>query len=185
MAPKINGISCRIVDAKSVVNKPRSRDIERGVTKFSAGQQDIVALKNLPEGGDVSVGDRISYRNFDVKNSQMRARDVLFYETPNGSRAWFDKRNINAEMGFNGFVIIVFVVVLLGLGTFAFQADAQTLFITPIERMTFMVKTLAENPCELLRPQGEEDHMRLVLFKMPWLRSVVYYNLGLVKQGQR
>ena len=158
--PKINGISCRIVDAKSVAHKPRGRDIERGVTKHSAGQQDIKALKNLPEGGDVSVGDRISYRNFDVKNSQMRARDVLFYETPNGSRAWFDKRNINAEMGFNGFVIIVFVVVLLGLGTFAFQADAQTLFITPIERMTFMVKTLAENPLrtvETRRRRGSHE----------------------------
>ena len=158
--PKINGISCRIVDAKSVAHKPRGRDIERGVTKHSAGQQDIKALKNLPEGGDVSVGDRISYRNFDVKNSQMRARDVLFYETPNGSRAWFDKRNINAEMGFNGFVIIVFVVVLLGLGTFAFQADAQTLFITPIERMTFMVKTLAENPLrtvETTRRRGSHE----------------------------
>ncbi len=158
--PKINGISCRIVDAKSVAHKPRGRDIERGVTKHSAGQQDIKALKNLPEGGDVSVGDRISYRNFDTKNSQMRARDVLFYETPNGSRAWFDKRNINAEMGFNGFVIIVFVVVLLGLGTFAFQADAQTLFITPIERMTFMVKTLAENPLrtvETRRRRGSHE----------------------------
>ena len=158
--PELNGISCRIVDAKSVAHKPRSRDIERGITQFSAGQQDIVALKNLPEGGDVAVGDRISYRNFDVKNSQMRARDVLFYETPNGSRAWFDKRNINAEMGFNGFVIIVFVVVLLGLGTFAFQADAQTLFITPIERMTFMVKTLAENPLrtvETTRRRGSHE----------------------------
>merc|ERR1712098_934457 len=100
--------------------------------KNEVGLSSILSLTDLPGGKTVSVGDRISYRNFDTELSTIRARDIIFYETPNGSRAWFDKRDINSEMGFNGFVIVMFVVLLLGAGTFVFQADAQTLFITPI-----------------------------------------------------
>ena len=140
----INGIDCRLVDEAGKPHKPTGQDIIKGENEV--GLTSIVSLNNMPGGKTVSVGDRVSYRNFDTERSTIRARDIIFYETPNGSRAWFDKRDINSEMGFNGFVIVMFVVLLLGAGTFVFQADAQTLFITPIERMTFMVKNLAENP---------------------------------------
>ena len=140
----INGIDCRLVDEAGKPHKPSGQDIIKGNNEV--GLSSIVSLANMPNGKAVSVGDRVSYRNFDTDRSTIRARDIIFYETPNGSRAWFDKRDINSEMGFNGFVIVMFVVLLLGAGTFVFQADAQTLFITPIERMTFMVKNLAENP---------------------------------------
>ena len=147
----INGIDCRLVDEAGKAHKPRGQDIIKG--KNEVGLSSIVSLTDLPGGKTVSVGDRVSYRNFDTELSTIRARDIIFYETPNGSRAWFDKREINSEMGFNGFVIVMFVVLLLGAGTFVFQADAQTLFITPIERMTFMVKTLAENPLATVEVQ--------------------------------
>jgi len=151
----INGIDCRLVDEAGKPHKPSGQDIIKGNNEV--GLSSILSLANMPNGKVVSVGDRVSYRNFDTERSTIRARDIIFYETPNGSRAWFDKRDINSEMGFNGFVIVMFVVLLLGAGTFVFQADAQTLFITPIERMTFMVKNLAENPLAAVGTRRRRD----------------------------
>ena len=155
----INGIDCRLVDEAGKPHKPSGQDIIKGNNEV--GLSSILSLANMPNGKVVSVGDRVSYRNFDTERSTIRARDIIFYETPNGSRAWFDKRDINSEMGFNGFVIVMFVVLLLGAGTFVFQADAQTLFITPIERMTFMVKNLAENPLAAVGTQRRRDSQEM------------------------
>ncbi len=112
--------------------------------------------------------------------STLRVTDVLtITDGPSGAYLMvLDGSGVARNQAITSIILVIGIVIILGLGNFLFIQKADQLIISPVERMTHIVRQLAHNPLtqlktHLLTANGETGTILQMLAKL----------VGLVQAG--
>uniref|UniRef100_A0A7S3DAQ7 Guanylate cyclase domain-containing protein n=1 Tax=Palpitomonas bilix TaxID=652834 RepID=A0A7S3DAQ7_9EUKA len=76
------------------------------------------------------------------------------------STAYWNVKSISIQSALYSIFLTIFILVLLGVGAALFSRDTNRLVVRPIERMTKLVRGLAENPLATLRESERQKRRR-------------------------
>merc|ERR1712023_566614 len=78
---------------------------------------------------------------------------------------YFDKRRLSRFEASLNITMTLFICVILGFGSLLFSKDANTLVLTPIERISAKMEKIRKNPLEAMRLGEEGDNTEA---SQPW-----------------
>lgn len=96
------------------------------------------------------------------------------------SQAFWDVKSESVQSAIYSMILTVFVIALLGLGAALFSRDTNRLVVRPIERMTKLVRGLAEDPLATLRESERSKRRRQAV--RPRIECLPALTLSLAKR---
>ena len=156
-----------------------SESLETSVQAYVRTHPHLVYLK---------IGDEELINQKDDIEALRESEIATYFSDSGTSEAKFDNREHVRQVALGNLLLIIFIIVLLGVATYAFNADADRLFITPIERMTSMVRELTRNPLAAVGSQsvaeGETGLVQTALTKISGMLQIGFGEAGVAVISQ-
>ena len=169
----------QLEDAKSVVSQT---EFDRLVKGYADSHPTVLSLEI---DGELAFGPE--HANSDLRPQQdigeLRKSEIgTFVSFSGNSLAQFDVTDQRRADSASNLLLTIFIIVLLILATIAFNSDADRLFITPIERMTSMVRELTKNPLAAVGSgavaEGETGLVQTALTKISGMLQIGFGEAG-------
>lgn len=144
------------------------------INNFIAAQPSLIYLE---------LDNSVHHNNEDLI-SQLRTTEIGILKVGNDTQAWVSRKDFSERSAIMNMLITTFVIILLAIGAWMFQKEAEESVVLPIERMVSFVRQLVNDPLgKLKRTSNDEQEFETALLEDTLCRLAGLLQIGFGDAG--